>query len=125
MTEREWMEQAAQNRDVLRELIAVYHPSSHARNPQFWKVQITAPNAEHALNAPGGIRDQIRAEVPEDPAQLFDTALSAGDFDTTYSLLNGAWFGVPESTSCWMIRGFKEAVELLEDPPEPDEEVTS
>ena len=34
------------------------------------------------------------------------------------SLLNSAWFGVPESTQCWKLEGFKEAIDLLEDPPD-------
>lgn len=33
-----------------------------------------------------------------------------------------AWFGVPESTSCWSIPGFGQAVDLLDDPPEDQED---
>jgi len=46
--------------------------------------------------------------------------LDAQDISKAMKLLNDAWFGVPESTDCWQIYGFKEAVDLLDDPPEEE-----
>ncbi len=79
-------------------------------------VAITAPMAEVACSV---VRDRIREEkVDMDPVAAFDVALTDGNVDATVELLNGAWFGVPESTSCWRLTGFKEAVGLLDDPPD-------
>ena len=57
-----------------------------------------------------------------DPCREFDIALAAGDIQKVTNLLNDAWFGVPESTRCWQIEGFTEAVGLLEDPPDDGNE---
>lgn len=38
--------------------------------------------------------------------------------------MSETWFGVPESTLCWQIQGFKEACDLLDDPPETEDEST-
>lgn len=76
---------------------------------------ITAPNAEMACRE---IRHDIRAKEPSDPLSRWDKALSDGDVGEIMSLLDGAWFGVPESTDCWNIPGFAVAVNLLDDPPE-------
>lgn len=57
-----------------------------------------------------------------DPVTRFNAALSAGDVGAIMTVLNEAWFGVPESTSCWRIQGFAEAVGLLEAPLDDDRE---
>jgi hypothetical protein len=115
-------------------LIADYHPS--ARRPAALKreavlmtdgeavivdaatMPITAPAAEQACQH---VRTQIRKEEPDDPLTRWDRAITSGDIGEIDSLLNGAWFGVPESTGCWNIPGFNEAVDLMDDPPmEPE-----
>jgi hypothetical protein len=80
---------------------------------------ITAPAPEVACQ---NIREMIAQEEPDDPLKRWDKALSDGDVGTLASLLDGAWFGVPESTECWNIPGFNEAVNLLDDPPEETED---
>lgn len=132
MTVSRWMEQVHQHKDKLRDLVASWHPS--ARFPRAlqdesvlltdgsavavpFAMEITAPNAERACQE---IRQQIRKEEQDDPVERFDKAVTSADVGEIMSLLNSAWFGVPESTSCWQIRGFAEAVDLLDDPPEEE-----
>jgi hypothetical protein len=67
------------------------------------------------------VREKIIAESGKmNPVAQFDSALAAGDIGQLMTLLNGAWFGVPESTECWGIEGFKIAVDLMDDPPEEE-----
>jgi hypothetical protein len=116
-TKAGWLEAVSEHRGKLRELIAGYHPS--ARKPaKETSMPITAPAAERACNE---IRREIREEHPEDPLREWDRALADGDVGKIMSLLEAAWFGVPESTSCWQITGFKEAVDLMDDPPDEGE----
>lgn len=134
MTQQEWLEAA--RLPVLRELIANWHPS--ARQPRAIQQEsvllangeavavpvpeanmtITAPNAEAACQQ---IRQEIRRQEPTDPVARWDAALAAGNIGELSCLLDGAWFGVPESTQCWQIPGFSEAVALLDDPPEEED----
>lgn len=116
MTAQEWIAQARQRRDLLVDLVGTYHPAMFSGNK---KANITAPNAESACMM---IREKIREETEELPISALKDALDAGDVDKVYSLLSSAWFGVPESTSCWQIPGFKEAVDLMGDPPDPEDE---
>lgn len=138
MLTNEWLAQLEKNEVILRNFVANWHPSA-----QFPRViqnesvlmkdgtavaipvpeafmPITAPMAEQACQR---VRQSIRQETPEDPLLRWDNALKSKDIIELINLLNEAWFGVPESTSCWGIKGFKEAVELLEDPPEQEEEI--
>lgn len=114
MTSNKWIEKARANAAALRNLIASYHP---AATPivRSTKLPITAPNAEMACDR---VRKQIQATAPSNPIHRFDVAMDAGDIPSLLLLLDEAWFGVPESTACWGITGFREAVELMEDPPE-------
>jgi hypothetical protein len=114
-----WLAQARQHKDVLASLVAQYHPGSATFAPA--DLPITASCPESACRF-------VRKEIAEEFAnhevgvrERFETAFEAGNVSEIYSLLNSAWFGVPESTSCWRIEGFSEAVGLLEDPPEEDE----
>lgn len=130
MTTQEWIAQARQHRDLLVDLVGTYHPAMYpAPKPEGARgrlvgqppgnLPITAPNAEAACMM---IREKIREETEESPIGALKDALDAGDVDKVNSLLSSAWFGVPESTSCWQIPGFKEAVDLMDDPPEPEDE---
>lgn len=113
MTEREWLDTATAHRAALAALLRAYHPANiSARNPP---MKITAVAAERACE---NVREDIRRNHEGDPVAQFDEAIKGGDVNTAMRLLDQAWFGVPESTSCWNIEGFKEAVDLLDDPPE-------
>jgi hypothetical protein len=120
MTAQEWLAKATEHKEKLLSLIKTYHPASHAIHAKkSHDLPITAPNAEFACRA---VREKINAEEGHlaYPCDRFNSALDAGDWSTISSLLNGAWFGVPESTSCWGIEGFSEAVDLIEDMPEEE-----
>lgn len=118
MTTNEWIARARQHADALRSLVINYHPASGGKRKP---MPITARAAEKACAV---IRTGIAREqkYQPEPIHRLDTALVAGDASEIISLLNSAWFGVPESTSCWGITGFREAVSLLEDVPEDDGE---
>ncbi len=114
MTPSEWIEKARAGAPKLRQLLEDYHPTQ-SRKPIG---PITAPGAEDACNV-------IRREIAEkkqdiDPVTAFDKALFAADVVEINTLLSEAWIGVPETTACWRIPGFKEAVELLEELPEEE-----
>lgn len=130
-----WLEKVHANNEILRKFVSEWHPS--ARNPKAIQKEsvlltdgsavaidvpesampITAPNAETACRQ---VRELIRKEEPSDPVARWDKAVASGDIGEILCLLDGAWFGVPESTSCWSIPGFKEAVDLMGDPPEQE-----
>ena len=137
ITKSLWMEKVNKNVEKLRSLLQNYHPASREiRLPQYEIVEvdgdkipiekimpITAPAAEAACQ---NIRREILADAkadPEhsDPLQRFNLAVAQQDIGTINLLLNEAWFGVPESTSCWGIEGFMEAVDLIEEPPEEED----
>jgi hypothetical protein len=117
---KEWLVKVKENQDVLRELIRSYHPAT-----QFsWnssKLNITALGAEAACDT---MREVIRdkSKYLNKPDIMFDVAIKSNDYKTIRDLLGETWIGVPESTSCWGIKGFSEAVDLLDDPPENDED---
>lgn len=89
-----------------------YHPK--LRQGDIKPMRITAGMAQQAC-------DNICAEVKTEPMPDIVAIRKAKDTDKMFELLNNTWFGVPESTSCWGITGFREIVCLLEDPPEEDE----
>jgi len=117
MTSEQWLAKAQEHKDVLLSLIESYHPASHAIHVRRQRMPITAPSAESACAV---VRNKIAAEEADKgyPRDRFLTALATGDWMEIDGLLNSAWFGVPESTSCWQIEGFAEAVDLIGDPPE-------
>jgi hypothetical protein len=132
MTEIEWLLQAREHADDLAYLIEHYHPVNRVRMdrrfpgtifgdpvriPPPERLPITAASTERACET---IREDIRKNFEGDPVAEFRRALDAGDVGRVNTLLNDAWFGVPESTSCWQIRGFRAAVTLLEDLPEAE-----
>jgi hypothetical protein len=133
MTRSLWLQRVSGHSGVLRQFVGDWHPS--ARQPAALRQEsvlftdggavavdapampITAPNAEMACR---DIRTAIRKEEPENPLVRWDKAIANGDVGEIMSLLDGAWFGVPESTECWNVTGFIEAVNLLDDPPEEE-----
>jgi hypothetical protein len=122
MTENEWIAYAMEHRSDLATLLRRYHPvqrDPQSRPQEFVSdlLPITAPTAEAACE---NIREDIRRNFEGDPVTHFEEALQRRDVGTILGLLNQAWFGVPESTSCWRIPGFREAVNLMDDPPEEE-----
>jgi hypothetical protein len=120
-TKQEWINQCERDRNKIESLIKYYHPHSGLKGSVSRpRLEITAPNAEGARQH---VVAAMKAEAPSiSPVVQFNLALKERNVTKLMSLMNGAWFGVPESTSCWQIEGFTEAVQLLEDP--PDEEQT-
>lgn len=119
MTKQEWLAEVQGSKADLLSLVEVYHPASHrvdARKSERG-VLITAPSVEVACRS---IRENIAHEEIDlaQPQDRFLAALKQENWKTIYSLLDSAWFGVPESTECWQIKGFAKAVDLLDDPPE-------
>ena len=120
MTTTEWLAKANEHSDSLRSLISNYHP--RLPNRPRHALKITAPGPE-------AVRQEIvkqmllDGECQSDPVKRFDVALATGYVGELLSILDRAWFGVPESTSCWNIRGFSTAVDLLDDPPDAPEEM--
>lgn len=124
MTSIEWLTKVDKAQIVLRDLISEYYPQTapHAHRDGKLPMPITASGAEAAC---ARVRTLIAVETADkpDPETRFNTALATGDIPEIYSLLSGAWFGVPESTSCWNITGFNEAVDLMDDMPDPPDDM--
>lgn len=116
MTRSRWLQQVSDHAGELRQLVGDYHPSTKRERP-FPVGPITAPGAEQACVE---VREKIRNEESSDPVVRFDRALALGDIGELNTLLNGAWFGVPESTGCWSIPGFSIACDLMDDLPEEE-----
>jgi len=124
MTKERWLEKVKESQVKLAGLISEYHPAARSKvrdremaNRVADSMPITAPTAERACR---NVREKIAGEYKTDPLMDFDNAIKAEDISAIYSILSGAWFGVPESTSCWKIPGFREAVDLMDDPPDPE-----
>jgi hypothetical protein len=100
-------------------LIKSFHPISTRGRYDPLGLPITAPNAEAARRH---IIDDMarREELEGDPVKEFGAALNDKNVGQAMTILNQTWFGVPESTQCWKLEGFAEAVALLDDPPEEE-----
>ena len=116
-TRKEWLEYAKANKDILITFIKSWHPEQSGKEGGLavTVLPITAPRTEEVCEA---VRKQIREEAKGDPVERFVGALETDNVGTIYVVLNQAWFGVPESTGCWRIEGFKQAVHLLDTVPE-------
>lgn len=118
MTEQQWIEYAKTHKDKLITFIRDWHPSSNGK-VQYHELDITAKNAERACQI---VRDKIQKEGKEkSPVEQFEFALASNDIQVINSILNSAWFGVPESTGCWNQVGFREAVNLMDELPKGDD----
>lgn len=112
MTEPEWIDKVKSNKELLTNFIKDWHPTNINRKPS---MRITAPNVEAAIHS---VRASIRNQLESaNPIAKFELALAQSDIQGINNILNETWFGVPESTDCWQIPGFREAVELIEDVP--------
>lgn len=114
MTEQEWLSKVRANQEVLESLIEMWHP---VNIKSYGDITITAPGAEAACES---VRQSIKAKEADQPApiQRFRTAIAEGKWEIINQLLNSAWFGVPESRDCWNIKGFSEAVDLMDELPD-------
>lgn len=113
MDRSEWLDQARGNSDLLEDLLRAYHPGMRGEKRE---LPITARGPE-AMSA--RVRSVIAREWEgHDPIAMFRSAMANQNVGQITTLLNEAWFGVPESTDCWSVPGFREAVRLLEDLPE-------
>ena len=117
MNTTEWLNQCREHKDVLREIIQRYYP--YRGRSDYRELEITAPNAEKACEniRESIIQGDLKAKVLK-PEIRFEYALKVGEASEIYRLLSSTWFGVPESTSCWNISGFKELVNLMDDAPD-------
>lgn len=120
MNAAQWMEKARTQTDKLAAFVEAWHPVKNPSGMSKKTQRITAPQAEAANEV---VRRMIAKE--EDglttPGRAFRVALAGSDYARAYTLLNAAWFGVPETASCWDIDGFSEAVALLEDPADEEQ----
>lgn len=117
MTKKEWFTEADGSKDKVKSLIDKYHPVN--RLPGGTDLPITAHNAENACVQ---ARVAVRKNFEGVPSVEYQNALDAMDYKKASNILNDTWFGVPESTLCWNLIGFREMVALLDDPPEDDTE---
>ncbi len=122
MNKEQWLDQAKRDEEKLAVLVRSFHPMSG----QFQRnaLRVTAPNVEMARRT---IVGKIRREAHEsgnsaDPVDQLRKAINERNLDKVNALLNSAWFGVPESTDCWGLEGFREAVDLMEDLPNDEDE---
>jgi hypothetical protein len=118
MTEKQWLEKVQENSAVLLAFVNDWHPTRLRERPRLPKpMPITAPNAENSrqLCVASILKED---EDPMSIPQRWQRATDLKDTNEFYSLMNAAWMGVPESTSCWNIEGFSMAANLLSDPPE-------
>lgn len=114
MTKTEWLVYANNHRGKLVSLISIYHPVNEYKGIRP-SLPITAQNAEAACVV---VRNEIRKNSEGNPELEFMKALESQDVLTMNRILNQVWFGIPESTTCWDIEGFREAITLMEDLPE-------
>lgn len=118
-TLHEWFDKAEKYKDVLLKLISAFHPAMYA--PMVYTtLPITAEGPEKARK---NIVEEIKKDHQYDDISVitqFLNSIEEKDYITCGSILNATWFGVPESMAAWNCIGFRECVELLEDP--PDEE---
>lgn len=124
MTQQEWLAKAKANQGKLIALVSSYHPGSGGYREPSDLFLPSAPAAEAACQV---VREKIQQEeklIGPSPVVRFTKALAEDNWREVYSLLDSTWFGVPESTSCWRLEGFSEAVDLLDDPPDIDDDLT-
>jgi hypothetical protein len=115
MTKQDYLQFARDSEQELCQLIGEYHPIYRKMHSE---MDVTAPQAELACEH---VREAIRRENPcYNPLHAFQRALPEGDTVVIAQVLQETLVGTPESTSCWLIKGFTEAVTLMEDPVEDE-----
>lgn len=116
ITHDEYFFKAKSTQEAVLDLIKNYHPVYRSLRSKATD-KITAISAELACT---NIRKSIQDSTPESfvPTQAYVKAIEDKDIATIMKILNDTWFGVPETTMCWTFKGFKQAVDLIEDFPE-------
>jgi hypothetical protein len=116
-TIQNWMERVRSNEEVLTDFISAWHPSKRTQS----NMVITAPRTEACCET---VRNDIRTKQQDlaEPEVRFKQAITDNNVDVILGLLSDAWFGVPESKDCWTIPGFAVACDLMDDPPEIEDE---
>jgi hypothetical protein len=117
MTVDKWMSKVKKEQNLLFNIISEYHPYYNQKHD----MKITAPNAENACSV---VREMIAKSYSlsaSDPQEKFQRALNIDDWKEIYRILDEVWYYVPESTDCWSIPGYKELVNLIDDPPETED----
>ncbi len=98
-----WWGFVIKHKDTLINIVKSYHPS-YGRN---YSKNITASSTEAA-------RQDFVAEIEREGPVDFEKAIKDKDVEEVLSILNQTWFGVPESTDCWDIPGFRELCTICE-----------
>ena len=115
MKTQDWIATFNRSKNELRDLIAQFHPSVKAHTSALTKktYKVTASSAEEACKV---VRKQIRQMESQNPITVFDTLAEnpAIHIKELTSLLSGAWFGLPESSSVRSLPGFFELCDLCE-----------
>jgi len=124
MEKQDWVLTFNKSKAELRVLVERFHPAAIAKVEVAGKridlpvcvllagdLPITAPDAEAACES---IRREIQAEYTGSPLDRFDLAAERMDTRELTSLLNDAWFGMPESASVRKVPGFHALCDLCE-----------
>lgn len=125
MEKQDWIDTFNRSKNELRDLVEQFHPSVKAKvivggttvevpaGVILLPCPITAPTAEEACEV---VRKQIQRTKPQNPLTIFDTLAEdpALHNKELASLLNDAWFGMPESRSVRSLPGFFELCDLCE-----------
>lgn len=121
-----WWAEVSGSWEDLRALVERWHPESPALGPRPL-MPITARNAEGA-RLELLLEDQeatTAARLCGDLLERMDATRAKQDHEALFVILNAAWLGIPESSSCWAIPGFDTLCDLCSDPPpSPDESAT-
>jgi hypothetical protein len=107
MTTSDWWSIFDEHRDVIRTLVAKYHPTSGRKH----NMPISAAGAEAACEA---ARNRILKDSTVPGIVRFDAAVQSRNVEVLISLLNDAWFGMPESMSVRSEAGFHQLCDLCE-----------
>lgn len=94
-----WWKSLDDNLDDIRSIVLRFYPIGRKSSPE---VKISAAAAEAACEI---AREQIAAKGL-DPAVEFEQSYAGKDGPRMASLLNAAWFGMPESMSSREVPGF-------------------
>ena len=115
MTSEAFLSKCAEHQGRLETYLQQWHPRS--REFVFTEEHhASAPGAQFACNRACAKIQKTPAGLP--PVAAFKEALEKRDVKVAYSLLNDAWFGLPETTEWRQFEGAREAVGLIEDPPD-------
>ncbi len=107
MNTTQWWDLFNKNKNDMVNLILAYHPAAYQEH----HMKISAPAAEYMCEL---IRNNIRKEKAEPIAIQVDKAIAFQDIDKLISLMNQAWFGMPESYEVRREPGFHVFCDLCE-----------